>query len=91
MKITGIDCHVLLDPAFDIGSTSSAQDDIVVEIHTGEGISGIGESDVNPWMARACIEAPGTHTMGRSLRDMPIGSNPLQVEEIWERLNTGRR
>ncbi|MEO7650344.1 MAG: mandelate racemase/muconate lactonizing enzyme family protein [Bryobacteraceae bacterium] len=89
MKITGIDCHVLLDPAFDIGATSSAQDDIVVEIHTDEGVSGIGESDVNPWMARACIEAPGTHTMGLSLRDMLIGSNPLEVEQIWERLYTG--
>jgi L-alanine-DL-glutamate epimerase-like enolase superfamily enzyme len=89
MKITGIDCHVLLDPAFDIGATSSAQDDIVVEIHTDEGVSGIGESDVNPWMARACIEAPGTHTMGLGLRDMLLGANPLEVEQLWERLYTG--
>ena len=58
MRITGIDCHVLLQPDVDVGATSSAQDDIVVEIHTDEGISGIGESDVNPWIARACIEAP---------------------------------
>ena len=44
--------------------TSSNQDDIVVEIHTDEGISGIGETDLNAWVARACIEAPGTHTDG---------------------------
>ncbi len=37
MKITRIDCHVLLEPGYDIGATSSAQDDIVVEIHTDEG------------------------------------------------------
>lgn len=36
LKITRIDCHVLLDPHCDVGSTSSAQDDIVVEIHTDE-------------------------------------------------------
>jgi len=36
LKITHIECHVLLDPHFDVGSTSSAQDDIVVEIHTDE-------------------------------------------------------
>ena len=34
MKITQIDCHVLLDPGYDMGATSSSQDDIVVEIHT---------------------------------------------------------
>ena len=42
VRITGIDCHVLLQPDLDVGATSSAQDDIVVEIHTDEGISGIG-------------------------------------------------
>ena len=29
--------------------------------------AGIGETDVNPWIARACIEAPGTHNMGLGL------------------------
>jgi len=89
LKITGIDCHVLLDPAYDVGSTSSAQDDIVVEIHTDDGISGIGETDVNPWIARACIEAPGTHTMGRGLTEMLLGENPLDIERLWEKLYVG--
>ncbi len=89
MKITGVDCHVLLDPEFDIGATSSAQDDLVVEIHTDEGISGIGETDVNPWIARECILAPGTHTMGQGLTEMLIGADPLYVEDLWERLYTG--
>ena len=89
MKITGIDCHVLLDPDYDVGSTSSAQDDIVVEVHTDDGISGIGESDVNPWIARACIEAPGTHTMGRGLTEMLLGENPLEIERLWEKLYVG--
>jgi L-alanine-DL-glutamate epimerase-like enolase superfamily enzyme len=89
LKITGIDCHVLLDPDYDVGSTSSAQDDIVVEVHSDDGISGIGESDVNPWIARACIEAPGTHTMGRGLTEMLLGENPLDIERLWEKLYVG--
>jgi L-alanine-DL-glutamate epimerase-like enolase superfamily enzyme len=89
LKITGIDCHVLLDPDYDVGSTSSAQDDIVVEVHTDDGISGIGESDVNPWIARACIEAPGTHTMGRGLTEMLLNENPLDIERLWEKLYVG--
>ena len=89
MKITRVDCHVLLDPHYDIRATSSAQDDIVVEIHTDAGLVGIGETDLNPWIARACVEAPGTHTMGLGLKEMLIGQDPLRVEELWERLYVG--
>ena len=89
MRITGIDCHVLVQPAFDTTAASSAQDDIVVEIHTDEGLTGIGETDVNPWIARACIEAPGTHNMGLGLRQLLLGADPLDVEGIWERLYVG--
>jgi L-alanine-DL-glutamate epimerase-like enolase superfamily enzyme len=89
VRITHVDCHVLLDPDYDIGATSSAQDDIVVEVHTDEGLSGVGETDVNPWIARACIEAPGTHTMGLGLTEMLVGEDPLRVEELWEHLYVG--
>src|SRR6266542_3797814 len=89
MRIMEVECHVLLDPDYDIGATSSAQDDIVVEVHTDEGITGIGETDVNPWMARAAIQAPGTHTMGQGLTEMLLGSDPLDVEGTWDRLYVG--
>jgi L-alanine-DL-glutamate epimerase-like enolase superfamily enzyme len=89
MRITQIDCHVLLDPGYDVGATSSSQDDIVVEVHTDEGITGIGESDLNPWIGRACIEAPGTHTMGLGLSQMLLGQDPLQPEALWEKLYVG--
>lgn len=89
MKITAVDCHVLIDPDYDVDATSSAQDDIVVEIHTDEGVSGIGETDVNPWIARACIAAPSTHTMGRGLTDLLVGQDPLSVEGLWARMYTG--
>lgn len=89
MRITGIDCHVLVQRDVDPGSTSSAQDDFVVEIHTDAGITGVGESDVNPWIARACVEAPGTHTMGLGLRDLLIGADPLEIEPLWRRLYVG--
>ena len=89
MKITGIDCHVLLVPDVNTEATSSAQDEIVVFIHTDEGITGVGETDVNPWIARACIEAPSTHTMGRGLKDMLLGEDPLDTERLWEKLYVG--
>jgi L-alanine-DL-glutamate epimerase-like enolase superfamily enzyme len=80
---------VLLAPNVSTASTSSAQDSFVVIIRTDEGIDGIGESDVNPWIARACIEAPGTHTMGQGIREMLIGADPTDIESLWRRLYIG--
>src|ERR671937_1102029 len=91
MKITKIDCHVLLVPDFDADATSSAQDDLVVEIHTDEGIVGVGETDTNPWVARACIQARGTHCMGLGLEEMLLGADPLEPEAVWQRLYTGSK
>ncbi|MDQ3654485.1 MAG: mandelate racemase/muconate lactonizing enzyme family protein [Chloroflexota bacterium] len=91
MKITAIDCHVLMVPDYDTLACSSAQDNLVVEIHTDEGITGIGETDTNPWIARACIRARGTHIMGLGLEESLIGQNPLYPEVLWQRLYTGSK
>ena len=91
MKITAIDCHTLLVPNYDAAATSSAQDNLVVVVHTDAGISGVGETDTNPWVARACIEARGTHSMGLCLRDQLLGEDPLQPKRVWEKLYTGSK
>jgi L-alanine-DL-glutamate epimerase-like enolase superfamily enzyme len=89
VKITGIECHVLLAPNFNPALTSSAQDSFIVVIRTDAGIEGFGESDVNPWIAKTCIEAPGTHTMSQSLKDILIGADPLDIEALWQRMYVG--
>ncbi len=89
LKITGITTHVLLAPDFDPTFTSSAQDSIVVVIKTDGGVTGYGECDVNPWMAKAAIESPGTHTMGLSIKDMLIGEDPFEIGRIWSKIYLG--
>jgi L-alanine-DL-glutamate epimerase-like enolase superfamily enzyme len=89
MKITEIETHVLVVPDYDPLACSSAQDDLVVLIHTDEGITGIGEVDTNPWVAQAMIHAPGTHSLGLGLEEMLIGQDPLQPEALWEKMYTG--
>ncbi|HUK28566.1 MAG TPA: mandelate racemase/muconate lactonizing enzyme family protein [Candidatus Acidoferrales bacterium] len=84
MKITKIESHVLLVPDYDSKACSSAQDDIVVKIHTDEGIVGIGETDTNPWAAKAFINSPGTHCMALGINDLLIGKDPMDVEALWE-------
>jgi len=89
MKIIDVICHVLLDPGANASATSSSLDDLVVEIHTDEGLVGVGETDTTPCVAQAFIEAKGTHTMGLGLREMLIGADPMETEAIWERLYIG--
>jgi len=89
MRITDVRSHVLLAPDVDEGLTSSAQDGFLVVIETDEGVWGVGESDLNPWIAKACVTAPGTHTMGRSLREMLLGEDPRDIDRLWRKLYVG--
>ena len=89
MKITKIECFVLLVPDYRVDANSSAQDNLVVKIHTDEGHVGIGETDTNPWVARAMIEARGTHAMGLGLTEMLIGADPSDIEGLWEKMYRG--
>src|SRR4029450_12041160 len=89
MKITKIECFVLLVADYRADACSSAQDDLVVKIHTDDGLVGIGETDTNPWVARAMIEAPGTHIMGLGLTELLMGKDPTDIEGLWEKMDTG--
>jgi L-alanine-DL-glutamate epimerase-like enolase superfamily enzyme len=88
MKITDIECRILQIPGISEQATSSSQDDLVVIVHTDEGISGIGETDTGPWLAKAAIEAPGSHTMSMGMKGLLIGMDPFDTWAIWEKLYT---
>jgi len=88
MKITKIECKILKIPELMESATSSSQDDLVVIIHTDEGITGIGETDTGPWLAKAAIEAPGSHSMAMGMKDLLIGMDPFDTSAIWEKLYT---
>lgn len=88
MKITSVECAVLLVPDVNPDACDSSQDTIVVRVHTDEGITGIGEVDTNPWVAKAVIEAPGSHIMALGLTELLVGRDPREPEAIWNRLYT---
>jgi hypothetical protein len=63
-------------------------DDIVVEIHTDEGITGISPA-CESRMTAACIEAPATHTMGLGLREMLLGLTQ-PTDALWGACTSAR-
>jgi len=88
LKITGIDCHILVAPDIRQDLTSSSQDDLVVIVHTDEGFTGIGETDTGPWLAKAAIESRGSHSMAMGMKNLLIGCDPLDTSALWEKLYT---
>lgn len=88
MKITAVECDVLLVPDCNSDACDSAQDTVVVQVHTDEGITGIGETDTNPWVVKALIEAPGSHIMSVAFSELLAGQDPTQPQALWDRLYT---
>jgi L-alanine-DL-glutamate epimerase-like enolase superfamily enzyme len=88
MKITAIESRILVVPDLRQDATSSSQDNIVVLVHTDEGITGVGETDTGPWLAKAAIESPGSHTMALGIKDLLIGQDPFDTAALWDKLYT---
>ena len=73
----------------DDGIADGSQDDLVVLVHTDEGITGIGEVDSAPEAVRAIVNAPGSHAIANSLHDLLVGEDPLDVERLWQKMYRG--
>ena len=89
MKITEVEAVILRQPVLDEGIADGSQDDLVVLVHTDEGITGIGEVDSAPEAVRAMIDAPGSHAIANSLRELLVGEDPLEVERLWHKMYRG--
>jgi L-alanine-DL-glutamate epimerase-like enolase superfamily enzyme len=89
VKITDVEAIVLRQPAVDDGIADGSQDDLVIRIHTDEGITGIGEVDSAPEAVKALVDAPGSHAIANSLHGLLVGEDPLDVERLWQKMYLG--
>lgn len=89
MRITEVEAIILRQPALDDGIADGSQDDLVVKVHTDEGIVGIGEVDSAPEAVRALVHRDSSHAIAGSLRDLLVGEDPLDVEHLWQKMYRG--
>ena len=73
MKITDVEAVVLRQSIIDEGIADGSQDDLVVLIHTDEGITGVGEVDSAPEAVQALVQQRGSHAVATGLRDSLVG------------------
>ena len=89
MKITDVQAVILRQPVLDEGIADGSQDDLVILVHTDEGLTGIGEVDSAPEAVRALVDAPGSHAIANSLKELLVGEDPLEVDRLWHKMYRG--
>ncbi len=89
MKITDVEAIVLRQPALDDGIADGSQDDLVIKVHTDEGIVGIGEVDSAPEAVHALVTAPGSHAIANSFHNLLVGEDPTDIERLWQKMYRG--
>lgn len=82
MRITDIEAIVVRqDKVCLIGD--GTQDTALIRVHTDEGISGIGEVDSAPYVVKAIIDMPASHSASMGLKEVVLGRDPFDIEPIW--------
>lgn len=83
MKITHVEGIVLRLPVRQ-AVADGTQDDLLIRIETDEGITGYGEVDTSPEVGQAVINAQMSHGTCYGLREILLGRDPFDIEQIWE-------
>jgi L-rhamnonate dehydratase len=89
LKITDVEAIILRQPVLDDGIADGSQDDLVIKVHTDEGIVGIGEVDSAPEAVQALVMAPGSHAIANSFHNLLVGEDPTDVERLWQKMYRG--
>jgi L-rhamnonate dehydratase len=84
MKITDIEAIHLRVEDPNIGLFDGSYDDCVIRIHTNEGVTGIGEAESLSPAIQAIIYARPAHNHARGLRELLLGRDPTQPQELWQ-------
>ena len=88
MKITKVESIPLRLPVV-TEACDGTQDNLVIRIHTDEGIVGIGEVDSCPTVVDAIVRAPRSHAIATGLADLLVGENPLDISRLWDKMYKG--
>ena len=82
MKITKVEAIILRLPNV-TEAVDGTQDDLLIRVETDEGIIGWGEVDSSPEVAKAVVTARTSHGICHGLREVLVGRDPFDIEEVW--------
>jgi L-alanine-DL-glutamate epimerase-like enolase superfamily enzyme len=82
MKITDVTAIILKLPEIS-SAADGTQDNLLIKIETDEGFVGYGEVDTSPMVGKAVIDAYMSHGTCYGLKEVVIGMDPFDYEQIW--------
>ncbi len=82
MKIKNVRAIILKLPEIS-SAADGTQDDLLIVVETDEGIIGYGEVDTSPLVGKAVIDAYMSHGTCYGLREVVVGMDPFDHEQIW--------
>lgn len=85
MKITDVQAYIVRQPEVSLIGDGT-QDSVIIRIDTDEGIYGLAEVDSAPYLVKAAIDMPDSHSAQRGMRNVLIGMDPMATEVIWDTL-----
>src|SRR5690348_5793086 len=86
MKIIDVEAIHLRVEDPNIGLFDGSYDDCVIVVHTDEGLIGVGETESLAPAIQAMIEGPSAHSHARGLKEVLVGCDPADPEELWQRM-----
>ena len=89
MEIAKIECLQIRSPRTNPDDCDGAAETAVIRITAENGIHGLGETDAPPNAIAALLETPTAHIWSRSIRDLLLGENALDVERLWDKVYEG--
>jgi len=89
MKIAKIECLELRAPQANAADCDGAVDTAVIRVTAESGEYGIAETDAPPNAIAALLATPSAHIWSQSIRDLLLGENPLEVEQLWDKVYEG--
>lgn len=86
MKITDIEAIHLRVEDPNIGLFDGSYDDCVIVVHTDGGLTGLGETESLAPAIQAIINGPSAHSHARGLKEVLVGCDPRDPQELWQRM-----
>lgn len=88
-SIYKIECLQLHAPNLNPEDCDGSGETGVIRISADNGMYGLGETDAPPNAIAALLVTPTSHIWSRSIADLLLGENPLEVERLWEKVYEG--
>lgn len=87
--ISKIEVIPLSVPDADRDDLDGLVDTVIVKIHDEAGRYGFGETDAPPNVIKAFIETPTAHAWSRNISEILVGSDPLEITALWQKMYEG--